>query len=207
MATREIFNVRSIRERKYHTLNLGEFYTPLLGEPEAKFTAMCYGPAGSGKSVFALQLADYLAKNVGKVLYNSHEERVNQTIQDRIVEYNIDAQRLFFGNALKFDSMVDKIRKNYYRVVVIDSVQYMDFTYDQLKELRTAFAKRHLSVIMVSFGTALGNPDRSRDLLHASDIKLFFKAGTVNIVSRYTSKPVDKLLFRQGKDQSPRLFF
>lgn len=206
MAAREIFNVRIIRERKYNTLNLGEYYTGLFGNPEAKFTAMCYGPSGSGKSVFTLQLANYMAANIGKVLYNSHEERVNQTIQQRIHEYGISSDKLFFGNALSFDKMMDKIRKNHYRVVVIDSVQYMDFTYDQFREMRAAFAKRHLSVIMVSFGNSESNPDRAKDLLHASDIKLFFKSGSVKVVSRYTGRPISRRLFRPQNDIIPTLF-
>jgi archaellum biogenesis ATPase FlaH len=206
MAAREIFNVRTIRERKYHTLSLGDSYNNLFGEPEAKFTAMCYGPSGSGKSVFTLQLANYIAANIGKVLYNSHEERVNQTIQQRIREYEINSEKLFFGNALSFETMMDKIRRNYYRVVVIDSVQYMQFTYEQFREMRAAFTKRHLGVIMVSFGSSEGNPDRAKDLLHASDIKLFFKSGSVKVVSRYTGKPVSRLLFRPQKDSTPTLF-
>jgi archaellum biogenesis ATPase FlaH len=206
MASREIFNVRTIRERKYHTLGMGDYYTSLFGEPEAKFIAMCYGPSGSGKSVFTLQLANYMAENIGKVLYNSHEERVNQTIQQRIQEYGITSGKLFFGNALSFEKMMDKIRRNHYRVAVIDSVQYMDFTYDQLRELRAAFAKRHLSVIMVSFGSSESNPDRAKDLLHASDIKLFFKAGSVKAVSRYTGKVISRQLFRPLRDTTPTLF-
>lgn len=173
MAARNIFNVRSIQERKFDTINLGENYTALFGKPESKFTAMFYGASGSGKSVAALQLADYYATHIGKALYNSHEERVNQTIQERIAKFNITSGKLYFGNALSFDEMVDKIQKNYYRAVFIDSVQYMDFTYEQFKQLRQHFAKRKLAIVMVSFGNTLGSPDRAKDLLHASDIKGF----------------------------------
>lgn len=194
--TRDIFNIKTIREKKYDTLDLGE-YNELLGRCESRFIAMLYGHSGSGKSVFALRLADYCAKHVGKTLYNSHEEKVNQTIQDRINEWNIDASKLFFGNALNFDRMVDVIRKNHYRVVIIDSVKYMDFTADQLKELRETFAKRKLSIIMVNFGDKLGVPSGTygKDLLHASDVKCFFKAGCLNVTSRYLPAPVDKVLF------------
>lgn len=197
MGARDIFNVKTIQEKKYDTLELGE-YDKLFGCCESRFTAMLYGHSGSGKSVFALELADYLAKNVGKTLYNSHEEKVNQTLQSRINDWNIGASKLFFGNALKFDRMMDVIRKNYYRVVVIDSVNYMDFTGEQLKELRTVFAKRKLVVVMVSFGDKMGAPSGGtcgKDLLHASDVKCFFKGGKLNITSRYLKAPVDKNLF------------
>ena len=192
----KIFNVKSVRERNYDTLDLGERFNELLGRPEAKFTAMLYGGSGCGKSVFALQLADYFAKHYGKVLYNSHEE-INQTLSNRIQSFNIDAPKLYFGNKLDLDEMMHKIKRNYYRMVIIDSVQYMEFTEEQYKYLRETFAKRKLAIVMVSFGTK-GNPTKAKDLLHASDIKAFFKDGKIDVMSSYLSKPKVKRLFSEG---------
>lgn len=206
--SRDIFNVKTIRDKKYDTLDLGN-YNELFGRCESRFITMLYGHSGSGKSVFALRLADYMAKYVGKTLYNSHEEKINQTIQDRINEWDIDASKLYFGNALDFDRMVDVIRKNYYRAVFIDSVKYMDFTADQLKELRVVFAKRKLSIVMVNFGDKPGVPSgtHGKDLLHAADVKCFFKGGNLNVTSRYLSAPVDKVLFgKKSKDTQLTLF-
>ncbi len=199
---RDIYNVKTIREKKYDTLDLGE-YNHLLGECESRFVMTLYGHSGSGKSVFALRFADYFAKYVGKTLYNSHEEKINQTLRDRIKEWNINAQKLFFGNSLKFGRMVDVIRKNRYRAVFIDSVKYMDFTDEQLKELREVFAKRKLVIVMVNFGEKLGVPAGSwgKDLLHASDVKCFFKGGRLNVVSRYLPVPVDRVLFGAREKQ------
>jgi hypothetical protein len=193
---RDIYNVKTIQDKRYDTLDLGE-YNGLFGRCESRFVVTLYGHSGSGKSVFALRLADYFAKNIGKTLYNSHEEKINQTLRDRINEWNIDAPRLFFGNALKFERMVDVIRKNYYRAVFIDSVKYMDFTDAQLKELREIFAKRKLAIVMVNFGEKLGVPSGTsgKDLLHASDVKCFFKGGRLNVTSRYLQAPVDRVLF------------
>ena len=199
---RDIYNVKTIREKKYDTLDLGE-YNHLLRECESRFVMTLYGHSGSGKSVFALRFADYFAKYVGKTLYNSHEEKINQTLRDRIKEWNINAPKLFFGNSLKFGRMVDVIRKNRYRAVFIDSVKYMDFTDEQLKELREVFAKRKLVIVMVNFGEKLGVPAGSwgKDLLHASDVKCFFKGGRLNVVSRYLPVPVDRVLFGAREKQ------
>lgn len=206
--SRDIVNVKTIRDKKYNTLDLGT-YNELLGKVESKFTMTLYGHSGSGKSVFALRFADYCAKHVGKVLYNSHEEMLNQTIQDRINKWDIDAERLYFGKALIFERMVEAIRKNYYRIVVIDSVKYMRFTAKQLEELQVTFAKRKLSIVMVNFGDKLGVPSGTygKDLLHASDVKCFFKGGHLNVTSRYLSAPVDKVLFgRKNADTQLTLF-
>lgn len=201
MAKREIFSVKALKEKKYHTMQLAPEYAKLMGEPERKFTAIHYGESGSGKSVHTLKFADYFAKNFGKVLYNSHEESINKTIQDRINNFNINAERLFVANAVNFSKMCDYIHKNYYKLVIIDSVKYMNFTIDQLKELRTSFAKRQISVIMIDFGSSKGNPASGKDLIHASDVKMYFKDGRVNSISRYLDKPVDVQLFNPHEDK------
>lgn len=205
--SRQIFNIKTIKAKRFDTLDLGSFYNSLFGEPESKFTIMFYGAPGCGKSVTALQLADYIADNIGKVLYNSHEERINQTIRDRIINYSIQSPRLYFGNALTYEEMVHKIEKNYYRAVFIDSVQYMSFTYEQLKDLRKSFAKRKLIVGMVSFGKAKWAPKCQDDMLHAADVKCFLKNGNINIESRYLKKPIDYRLFTPGSATNQQTLF
>lgn len=204
---KEIFSIKSIKEKKFHRLELIPEYASLMGNPEKKFTGILYGESGSGKSVYTLQFADYYARNFGKVLYNSHEERISQTIQDRINNFNIDANRLSVANGLAFDRMCHYIEKNYYRLVILDSVKYMLFTMDQLKELRERFAKRQLSLLMVDFGKQKGKPASGVDLLHASDLKMYFKDGRVHCISRYLDKPTEKQLFVPTKaNKQPSLF-
>lgn len=204
---KEIFSIKTIKEKKFQTLDLCPEYAYLMGYPEKRFTGIHYGQSGSGKSVLTLQFADYFARNFGKVLYNSHEEKISQTIQDRINNFNIDADKLYVANGLSFDRMCHYIQRNYYRLVIIDSVDYMKFTVDQLKELRTHFAKRLLSVIMVDFGKTEGNPKSGYDLIHASDVKLFFKNGRVHSTSRYLDQPIEKQLFTPKKAKTqPTLF-
>ena len=136
-----IISLKTLKEKKYYTLNLPEKYTSLLGMPAAKFTMMCYGPSGSGKSVYALQFCEELGRH-GKVLYNSHEERDNKSIQDTVNDFNINSNKIAVGLSLPFDVMVEKIRRNHYSFVVIDSIQYMQLTYDQLKELHKMTKKK-----------------------------------------------------------------
>lgn len=195
MAKKQIYSIKALREKNFKTLELNGVYGPLFGNPERKFTAECYGESGSGKSVFLLQFANYFAKNFGKVLYNSHEEGASQTIQERINNFDIDATKLFVADALPFEIMCEKIERNYYRLLIIDSVKYMGFTFAQLKELRARFAKRWLSVIMVDFGKSQGNPQSGVDLLHAADVKMFFRDGRIYSVSRYLPAPKEKQLF------------
>ena len=201
----KILSIKTIKKKQYETIDLGEYNT-LLGVMQSRFIMMCYGPSGSGKSVFVLKLAESLSAH-GKVLYNSHEEKDNKTLQDRVNEFNINSPKLYIGVSLNFVQMLDKIKANHYHFVVIDSVQYMNFTYDQLKQLCDTFKKKKkFGIVMVSFGNTMGNPDRAKELLHASDVKCFFKHGNLDIVSRYLKNPIKKILFNPNKSNQLRLF-
>lgn len=60
---------------------------------------------------------------------------------------------------------------------------------------------------MVDFGLVKDKPASGIDLLHASDVKMFFKNGRVHCTSRYTPRPVEKQLFTpQSAKKQPTLF-
>lgn len=186
-------NVAQLLAKKYTDVELGEFKEE-LGNIEGKTVITYYGPAGSGKSVRALQLANLLAAKYGKTLYNSHEERLNKTLQDRVRSFNIDSPNLKLADGWDFDTLMERTKKNKYRVVVIDSVQYMKFTIEQFRKFKHEFRKRNIIVIMLQFGTGLGKPG-DKDLLHASDVKVYVNNGKLISLSRYNSKPCKKTLF------------
>ncbi|MBN1987847.1 MAG: hypothetical protein JW783_00435 [Bacteroidales bacterium] len=183
-----IVNIETLRKKKYDELDLGDFYNSLLGIIESKTSIFIYGTSGSGKSVFTLQFAANYADKVGKTLYNSHEESLKKSIHDRVVNFNIKAKKLYVGESVGFAEMVDKIKRNYYRMVVVDSVQYMNFTYAQQKELYATFKKRKIILVLVSFGSSYKKPACAIDIMHACDIKMFFDKGVVTVDSRYLSE-------------------
>lgn len=197
-----IINGKTLLRKKYHEVDFGEFKS-LIGVPEMNCTMMFYGPSGSGKSVLALKLTSYL-RNVKrlKAIYNSHEEAHNKSLQDRVNDFEIEADFIQFGDTLPFEYLIEKIKRNHYRVVVIDSVQYMQFTIDQLRELRETFKKRKIMVILLSFGDAVGKPTNAAALLHACDVKVFFKDGKAYSHGRYLKEPVTQVLFNPNKKQT-----
>lgn len=113
-------------------------------------------------------------------------------MQDRSNNFNIESEKLYIGENIDFDTLMIKIKRNYYRMVIIDSVQYMNFTYQQLQELNKTYLKRKLIPIYVSFGTAYKKPSCDPKIMHACDVKVFFDKGMATIDSRYlaTTKKV-----------------
>jgi predicted ATP-dependent serine protease len=204
-----ILNVATIKQRKYDTLDMGEYYNKLLGEIESSCRIFIYGSSGSGKSVFSLKLADHFARHHGKCLYNSHEEGMKQTIRDRIINYDINASRLFVGDRIGFDDLIDNIRTKHYRMVIQDSVQYSQFTYDQLQTLNHEFKKRKMILVLISFGKTYKAPKCNTDIMHACDVKMFFDKGEVIVDSRYLEQTTTVRLFSPGKKKAvsePSLF-
>ena len=190
-------NVKQFANKKYREVELDEIYGPMFGEIEGRTMFMFYGPPGSGKSTLVLKFANHLAEKYGKVLYNSHEEKHNKTLQTRIMNtLGEDASlKLQFAPAWNFETLMDKTKKNKYRVVILDSVQYMHFSYEQLIRFRETFKKRNIIIILISFGTAWDKTVGANDLLFAVDVKAFIKQGKIKVQSRYLSEYYHKTLF------------
>ena len=181
-----IINLETLKNKKYDELDLGEYYETLFGKVEGKTSFFFYGTSGSGKSVFTMGFSDYICDTLKvKGLYCSHEEALKKSMRDRANNFQFSSKRLYVGQNIDFETLIDKIKRNYYRLVIIDSVQYMRFTYEQLKQLNFEFTKRKLLLILVSFGTAYKKPDCSNEIMHACDVKVFFDAGVATIDSRY----------------------
>lgn len=69
-----IINLKTLKQKKYDVIDMGDYYNNLFGEIEAKTSFFFYGTSGSGKSVFVIQLANYFTEHFkAKALYCSHE--------------------------------------------------------------------------------------------------------------------------------------
>jgi DNA replication protein DnaC len=202
----QIYSVKRLQRKKFKPVAVGE-YSSVLGEIEGNCNVIAYGSSGSGKTTFILKLANYLSKKYGKALYVSYEEDTNKSVVERTKRWNIDSEKLYFAGRMNYDQLVDKVHKNKYRVLVIDSLQYANFTYQNLIDFRARFKKRNIILLMLSFGNALGKTLGFNDHLHASDVKLYFNQGELTSVSRYLGSVVKKQLFKPEEVKSEGALF
>lgn len=188
-----VISIKQIKEKNFHTLTLEEPWASKFGNPERSFKMMIYGPSGSGKSTMTMKLWDYLAHNFGKVLYNSWEEGIAQTLKDRIISTGVSSPNLMFADRMSFGEMIEKLKKGRYHFAVIDSVNYMKFSYSDYKEYEKQVPSKGL--ILINQVNGQGKIKGGTDILHATDIKINVVKGLAMIESRYAASNTQMRLF------------
>lgn len=95
----KVMSLDAFKQVKIDTLDVKskspEFYE-VLGNPTGNFRMMVYGENYNGKSTYALKLAEFLSKNFGRVLFNSSEEGISTSLQNKIKEMNSNMLDLSF---------------------------------------------------------------------------------------------------------------
>ncbi|MCR4800696.1 MAG: DNA repair protein RadA [Bacteroidales bacterium] len=155
---------------KFTVLPFTGKYKQLIGRPSEPFRIMIYGKAGSGKSSFALQFAQYIAGLGKKVLFVANEEKFGYTLQEKMRRYNIAHKNLFI-----VDTMPASIKE--YDVVFIDSVNSIGYEPEDLRKLD---AKK--SFVFIFQCIKDGNFRGSQEFEHDVDTSIVvesFKAKTV----------------------------
>lgn len=196
-----IMSSKSLSQKRFYTIQLEKRFAEMFGVPERNFKMIIYGKSTSGKSTLALQFASSLAKTIGKVLYNAFEEGHNKTISDTINKRELVHSRFYVADRMEYDELVLKIKKNHYRAAFIDSVKFMDFTYEQYKDLTKTYPKK--SLIFIAHGDKLGTVEgMASSILKACDIKVYVEFGKAHVWSRYTGKTATFQLFKHSNNSA-----
>lgn len=139
----------------------------LMGNPSENFFAMVYGVRGNGKSTLCIQFADYLHRNHGKTLYLSSEQPgINKALQSLANEFDTKFDFHTKANKLNTEAAI-KIIKGY-SFVVIDSINHIGWSADQIELLRQKCPNTGFLCIFQS--TKDGNFKGSEEFAHNSDI-------------------------------------
>lgn len=99
----------------FDTIGFKGKWLDFIGDPAPGFTAMVFGMPKMGKSYLCMDFAGYLARHHGKVLYVAKEEKLNKTLQDKLMHKELAHPNLTLSDGLP-DSLSD------YEYVFIDSV-------------------------------------------------------------------------------------
>lgn len=194
----KIISLKNLKEKHFHCLEFQGLWLELIGKPERNFKVLTYGVEKSGKSTLMIRFADYLATDFGKVFYNSHEEGFSKTLQDRLNSNNITASNLFFGHKVSFEEMMDdSFKRKYFKTIFIDSLQYMNMTYTQYKQLTDKYKNK--SFVFISQINGRGKIKGGTDISHAVDVKIFTKDGYAKVQSRFAEEKTVQIFEKKKK--------
>jgi|GEM_PF-1032604 len=194
----------TILNNDYPRLEVSDHVKKLLGNVEVGFKMLIYGPSGSFKTTFAInELAIYLAKNHGKVYYNSIEEGDGASIQDTLryceteeledgslVFKDLPDGRFMFGDRDSLAEMMDKIERTKPKFIFIDSSDFLRLTSEQYKKLEKLCNKprksARRSLIIISWSkNGVPKSQYMKDVEYMVDIKTYIEDGIVNTRSRF----------------------
>lgn len=181
-------SVHTLLEKEYPTYFFSEEWKQTLGNPEKNFKMLIWGASGSGKTSFSIKLCKYLAMNFGKVYYNSKEQGEGKSLQDVGKFYDLQdcpAGSFMIGDRDTFPEMVEKLKKNRAKFVVIDSAQYINLTTEQYKLLIAKFPAK--AFIIISWEGAGGAPkgEHVKAIRYMVDIKIYVSNGVAKADSRF----------------------
>ena len=192
--------IMSSSELVNHTYNKYPFFgkwADFVGQPSINFHAMIYGRPKQGKSILAVQLAQYLSENFGKVLYIASEEGFSVTLQKKVSEFAMDNPNLDFANYIDFKQIREALHQRKYKFVFIDSVNFIKITPEDVEDLKSD--NKGTAFITIQQATKNGNFRGSQEFAHNCDMVIRVEAGQASHQGRF-QEPSEMAVFDKPEE-------
>lgn len=191
---RRALSIQNLIDYTPKTLGFTGRWLDAMGDPEPYGSWIIWGASGNGKTRFAVQLVKYLMSFEGlRIAYNGLEEGMSETYRRAIIDTGLQMEkqsRYVFWDGFDYEDMMERLkRKRSPNVVVIDSLQYLNITYDQYKELVRKYHKKLFIWISHESGTE-PKGGTAQSIKYNSNIKIRVHNYYATIISRYKGKEV-----------------
>ncbi len=170
-----------------------------VGQPSKNFHAMIYGRPKQGKSILAVQLAQYLSENFGRVLYIAAEEGFSVTLQKKVAEFAQNNPNLDFANYRDFKQIKEALHVRKYNFVFIDSVNFIKITPEDIEDLKAQ--NKNTAFITIQQATKNGNFRGSQEFAHNCDMVIRVEAGQASHQGRF-QEPTEMAVFDKPEENS-----
>lgn len=184
----KILTLKQLLAKKYkYWENLPEKILQSLGALVDGFVMIVWAESGSGKSTFLMQLLAVLM-NYGKVLYIGLEEGHRATMQGLAAEsfrLELHQGKIAFADAgmIYNEALIVLRRRKSAKIVVVDSIQYWEISYQQYKALKEEFPKKVFIFISHCNGK-LPDGKTANKIRYDSDIKIYIEGFIAFVKSR-----------------------
>ena len=194
--------IMSANELVNHTYNKYPFsgkWEKFIGQPSVNFHAMIYGRPKQGKSILAVQLAQYLSEEFGRVLYIASEEGFSVTLQKKVAEFASNNPNLDFANYRNYKEIQEALFARKYKFVFIDSVNFIKITPEEIEDLKAS--NKGTAFITIQQATKSGNFRGSQEFAHNCDMVIRVEAGQASHQGRF-QEPTEMAVFDKPEGDS-----
>ena len=178
-----IMNSQELMNYRYDCYPFQGKWHNLIGDPGKRFHMMVFGRPKQGKSIFCVQFANYFSQNFGRVLYVAAEEGFSVTLQKKIREFGMANNNMDFANYRDYSQIRAALQAKPYKLVFIDSVNFIKITPEQIEELKAE--NTGTAFVTVQQATKGGQFRGSQEYAHNCDIIIEVIAGTAHQQGRY----------------------
>jgi hypothetical protein len=183
-------SIAQISRKKFRMLQgLSASFMAAHGELEDRFTACIYGDSGQGKTNYLMQFVSQLLDVMPKerCLYVSLEEGhgkaiLNTLLRQDMAKYN---SRLLIMDHCTYGELMDKLnRRRSPKIVVLDSVQYLNLTWDQYVNLKESHPNKIILFISHSEGKK-AKGSTAKGIVYDANIKVRVEGFKALVTSRF----------------------
>lgn len=185
----KIYTIDEMMKIRIKPLQLSSQWRMILGNlpSDEQWKMMIFGYSQSGKSSFAMKVANILSGH-GLVLYNAAEEKISTgTITERMRRMNVYSKNIKIFQNEELEPLKEKLRSGEYKYCIIDSVNKLSMTQRELLEvfyLPKEF--RNVSFIFINHGDKeMKNYIGPAALQNLVDVAIEMNKGDIKVVKNY----------------------
>lgn len=135
------YSIGNVLKSNFETLPFDGVWLESCGCPQLTGSWFIYGAPKQGKTSFAMQLTKYISR-FGRVAYDSVEEGFSLTIREAMERVNMQevSSKVILLDKENVDELKLRLRERKSpRIVILDSIQFMELKFSEYKELKAAF--------------------------------------------------------------------
>lgn len=174
-----------ILKKKYKLFEFTGAWLGAFSKPETTGVWFVWGNSGNGKTSFIISLINCLSV-FDRVLFNSLEEGVKQTLQQGIIRANCTgmANKTRVVSESKEELIIRLNKRKSLRIVIIDSLQHFQISYKEYLELKKMFPDKLFIFISQADGKNPAGPV-GKKIMYDADLKIWVEGFRAFSKGRY----------------------
>lgn len=177
-------------KKEFTGIDLPEPFRSVLGKLPPNFSLAIWGPAGSGKSTVAVDLAWVLANTLGKGIYCSSEEGAGPSMQNKFKRLNAEHPDLYVKDFDGMEDLKSAIKYGKATFCIFDSASMSHIKVSEMEDIHGFCKKAGVAFIYILHATKTGDFKGNTFLIHMPDTVLKVEDGVAKTTkNRFADTP------------------